>query len=163
MKFFASAILIVVLFTIPSKAQQYDEDQLQVMFMYQFTKYVIWPSNGDKFKVGVYNDPKMVEEVSKRFTGGRFEVIHFTDISQVANCNILYTGKASESEVTEIKARLANQPILLVSFRSGMARKASHINFTIRDGRMKFELNETQMAQNKLRVSADLKKLAILI
>ncbi|MBI1769386.1 MAG: YfiR family protein [Bacteroidetes bacterium] len=142
--------------------------QTHTLFMYSFTRFVQWPaeeSTGD-FEIVVLGDSPILNELKamseKKKAGSR--TIHVSKISSIADFkkgHILYVPTDWTAKYAEVNAKIGESPVLLVTEQAPTANKGC-INFVNnKDGRLAFELNQTQMGKHKLRATAELTRMAI--
>jgi len=148
-----------------SQAQGY---QTHTLFMYSFTRFVQWPpeeSQGD-FEIVVLGESPILTELKvmaeKKKAGSR--TIHVSKINSIADFkkgHILYIGTDWSSKYQEVAAKIGEDPVLMVTEQAAAANKGS-INFVNnKDGKLAFELNRPSIEKHKLKVSAELSRLAI--
>ena len=163
-----SIILFLLLFATSFAFGQ--KEKFEAIYIYNFTKKIEWPkeaSTGD-FVIGIYGDTELITELQKvaasRKVGTRSIVIKtFTEASEIETCHILFVAEDKCGKLSEAKAKLAGAPTLFVTDKSGMAKKGAGINFFMKDGKLKFELNEKEVESKGLKVGDALKKLATII
>jgi hypothetical protein len=144
----------------------------QSLFIYQFTKYVTWPEenmNGD-FYIGVYGNCPIYEELvtmaslKKAANGNRIVISQVGMIQEAGIVHILYIPSSKSREISMINQMTAQQPVLVVAEREGLARKGAIINFMVmEDGTLKFEINMTALRQRSLSISPELLKLGFIV
>jgi hypothetical protein len=167
-KIFFISILFLTIFSV-SYAQK---EKYQSLFIYNFTKYIKWPDSyhADKFVIGVIGNSTVLESLNamaeskkKTGTGQSLEVKKYGSIGEIGDCNILFVSENVVASLGQIENQTSSKPILIVSDSPGMANKGSVINFVEQDGKIKFELNESQAVKRQLVVSGSLTSLAIII
>jgi hypothetical protein len=140
------------------------------VFIYNFTKYIQWPSSyqtGD-FVVGVLGNSEVVPHLEKmasaKTVGSQKMVVKvFKDAASIGKCHILFIPSDKSNIFEDAFTKIASEPTLLVTERPGLGKKGSSINFIIVEGKYKFELNQESIASSQLKVSSELSKLAILL
>lgn len=160
-------ILIMTVLPFMAKAQDY---RIHSVFIYNFTKYIQWPSNeqnGD-FIIGVLGSSPMVESLEKlaseRKIGNRSMVVKkFASIDQLSKCHMLFIPDRSSNDLEAALAKISGQSTLIMTERKGLGTKGSGINFITVDGKQKFELNKAATEKAQLKVSTELTSLAIVI
>jgi hypothetical protein len=65
--------------------------------------------------------------------------------------------------IDAIAAHTNGKPVLIITDKPGMGGKGAVINFVEQEGKIKFELNQSQAEKRGLKVSGSLTQLAILI
>lgn len=147
------------------QAQNY---QTHTLFMYSFTRFIQWPpeeSEGD-FEIVVLGDSPILNELKvmaeRKKAGSR--VIHVSKINSMAEykkSHILYMGTDWSPKFAEVSAKIGEDPVLLVTEQAAAANKGC-INFVNnKEGKLSFELNKPSIDKHKLKVSAELSRLAI--
>jgi hypothetical protein len=143
----------------------------QSVIMYSFTKYVIWPEayNQADFEILVLGDTPMLEELkamaqAKKVNGTRtIKVTKINSPSEIKKCNILFVPASHSAQLTDIIAKVNSQSILIVTEEQGLGTKGSNINFITKDGKLAFEINQTSVNKQNLKISNELSRMAILI
>jgi hypothetical protein len=142
--------------------------QTHTLFMYSFTRFVQWPpeeSQGD-FEIVVLGESPILSELKvmaeRKKAGSR--VIHVSKIGSMAEykkSHILYVGTDWSAKYPEVAAKIGENPVLLVTEQAATANKGC-INFVNnKDGKLSFELNRPSIDKHRLKVSAELSRLAI--
>ena len=166
------AILIIFLGLIFNTTSFAQKEKYESLFIYNFTKYIKWPDsyNQGKFVIGVLGNSsiyqslnEMAESKKKTSSGSNLEVIKYSSITDIGECNILFVSENMINKIDEIDGGTTGKPILIITDSPGMANKGSVINFIEKDGKIKFELNEAKAEMRNLIVSGSLTTLAILI
>lgn len=160
-------ILLLTLCFNTAFAQNY---KLHSVFIYSFTRYIQWPeayAQGD-FEILVLGDCPILEELktmaqTKKVGDRKIKVEKINSPGEIKKCNILYVPAAKSAALSQIITKIAAQSILIITEEPGLGAKGSNINFIIKDGKLAFELNQTSVGKQNLRVSNELSRLAILI
>lgn len=163
--------VFVVLLTIAICGQGYSQNHsLQSVFIYSFTRYVIWPDthNQGDFEILVLGEAPIVEELKKMAAAKKVgeRTIRITQINtpdEIKKCNILFVPASQSPLFTDVVLKVNTQPILIITEEPGMGTKGSDINFIIKDGKLRFELNQAAVAKQNLKIANELSRLAIQI
>jgi len=150
-----------------ANAQNY---KLHTVFIYSFTRYVIWPEgyNQGDFEILVLGDSPIVgalDEMAKAKKVGErsIKVTRINNPSDIRKCNILFIPASKSAQLPEVMAKVANQSILVITEEPGLGAKGSVINFIMKEGKLAFELNQSAVNRQNLKISNELSRLAILI
>ena len=152
-----------------SEAQK---EKYESLFIYNFTKYIKWPEsyNPNSFVIGVIGNSTIIDDLNemaatkrKTMSGSEIEIKKYNSIDEIGTCHILFISENAVDKLGQIDAKTSGKPILLVTDSPGMATQGAVINFIEKDGKIKFELNESQANKRNLAVSSSLTSLAILI
>jgi hypothetical protein len=148
-------------------AQNY---KLHTVFIFSFTRYVIWPEayNQGDFEILVLGDSPIVDALQEmaqaKKVGDRvIKVTKISSASEIKKCNILFVTAGKSAQISDVVAKVSNQPILIITEDAGMATKGSDINFILKEGKLAFELNQSAVSRQNLKVANELSRLAILI
>lgn len=144
------------------------EEKYIGLFIYNFTKYFDWPADtksGD-FKIQVLGHSSVGDELktitSGKTVGNQRIVIEQINAPEQINpsAHILFLGHWQIRHLESIKQKISGNPILLVTEFEGLLQKGATINFIIREGRIMFELNNTNAEAAGLQIDLRLKELA---
>jgi hypothetical protein len=162
---------IFVVFT--AGAQTIDEYQVKAAFLYNFAKFVEWPAltfkaDKDPLRICVLGQNPfgnaLVEGVGGKTVVGRsLAVSDISDVSQGADCQILFIGSSERKRLRAIFADLRMTGILTVGETEGFATQGGIVNFKLEDGRVRLEINIEAASQAKLRISSKVLNLAQIV
>lgn len=163
------SILLAIL--IVSSFQGFSQNyNLHTVFIYSFTRYVIWPEeyNHGEFEILVLGDSPMFETLqdmaSRKKVGDRaIKVTKIMNPSEIRKCNILFVPAGKSTMLTEVLSKVSTQSILVITEEPGLGSKGSDINFVMKEGKLVFELNQSAVARQNLKIANELSRLAILI
>ncbi len=147
------------------------KEQYQGLFLYQFSKYIKWPDsyNSGDFVITVIGNEKSVKSIkdmadAKKQTQGMNIVVQTPDaVNQIDQPHIIFIEESKTEVLSSVIQKVENQPVLIVTEGPGLAEKGSIVNFVIKDGKMRFELNKNKAESIGLKVSSSLTSLAIII
>ncbi|QCK14263.1 YfiR family protein [Mangrovivirga cuniculi] len=140
-KLFAIGFLALTL-NFDSVAQN---EKIKTAFLYQFSRYIQWPGNNGSFTYGVYGDGPIYNAlVNMAKTRPGFKIIKVTSLAQAKQCNILFVTDKVDN-IQQVKQSVGNSPTLIVTEKSGFAKKGSEINFTNVGGKLRFEMNSDSL------------------
>ena len=149
------------------QAQNY---KLHSLFIFSFTRYVQWPDayNEGDFEIVVLGDSPLVDELrsmaqAKKVGDRTIKVTKINSVNEIGKCHILFITPSKSAQIGEILTKVNTKPVLLVTEEPGLGAKGSIINFIIKDGKLNFELNQSAVSRQNLKVSNELSRLAILI
>jgi hypothetical protein len=116
----------------------------------------------------VLGDSPLTEELkamaqAKKVGDRAIKISRINAIADLKKCNILFVPASKSPQIAEILGKVSAQPILVVTEDTGLGAKGSNINFITKDGKLAFELNQTTLTKQNLKVSNELSRLAILI
>jgi hypothetical protein len=160
-------LIVFFLTSFTGFAQNY---KLHTLFIFSFTRYVQWPEayNQGDFEIVVLGDCPVIEDLkamaqAKKVGDRTIKVTRINSPAEIRKCNILFVPTTKSAQLPEILAKVNTQSILVVTEENGLGIKGSNINFIMKDGKLAFELNQTSVTRQNLKVSTELSRLAILI
>jgi hypothetical protein len=150
--------------------QTAEEYQVKAAFLYNFAKFVEWPTQAFKGS----NDPITVcvlgqnpfgnaleLAISGKSVAGRpFVVREIASANQAAGCHILFVSSSERKRFRSILGDLKIGGMLTVGEAQGFTADGGVINFKLEGGRIRFEINLDAAQQEQLRVSSKLLSLA---
>jgi hypothetical protein len=149
------------------------EYTLKLAFLYNFAKFVEWPSESfrspdaplaiciaghNPFSLDVEN------ELRTRPVGGRpveFVVPKPTDTLNV--CNVVFIPVTEKDQAAGIVRSLKGSGALTVGEFEGFAARGGIVNFTVEGGKVRFEINRDAADRAHLRISSKLLSLARIV
>lgn len=144
---------------------QSDEAKVKAAFLYNFAKYVEWPSSafdggGSPLVIGVIGSGPMSDAlesvVDGKTVGGRRLVIrHLKWNDNLASVQELFVPADQMSGSAKLEP-LKSKPILIIGESAGFARRHGAINFVVVGSRVRFEINESAAGQAGLTISSKL-------
>ena len=160
-------LLFLTVVTILPLARGQDE-QFKALFMYNFTKYLQWPTNKEQgdFVITVLGNSPIVNELKtiaqkKKVGTQNIVVLKANSIAECSNCNILYIPNNKQVPVDDIQNQLAGKGILVITDAPGMAKSVSGINYVKQDGKQSFEINKVHIESQGIKVNTQLISLGI--
>jgi hypothetical protein len=144
--------------------------EIHAMMIFNFIKYVEWPAyeaNG-KFVIGVFGDKELLNNLQQFYTnrsikGQKVEIVYFSKISDVKPTQVMYLADNHSGKFDEINNIVSGTPTLLITDGSSLGKDGSCINFRNDEGKLKFEINEASISENKLKISSQLLSMGIKI
>jgi hypothetical protein len=155
----------------PSHAAEV-EYEVKAAFIHNFTKFIDWP--GDTFETedspirigilgqGPINGPLMKlngKEVRKR----SLEVTSVNKIPSINEYHIIFINSSGKRRVRAILHTLKGSGILTIGDTSGFAEQCGVINFYLKSGKVRFEVNIEASQRENLKISSRLLRLARIV
>jgi hypothetical protein len=169
LKFLAIAIVLLARggMEAQSSTATPSEYQVKAAFLYNFVKFVEWPSL-PAAEVGICvigKDPfgesldRVVE--GKSLDGRRFAVRRIVEIADARGCHVLFVGRSESKRAAEIAAAARGLGALTVSDIEGFAGHGGMIALLVADHRVRFQINAANAAGAGLKISSKLLQLAL--
>ncbi len=163
-------VLVVLLVVTSAFKTNSSQARYHAVFIYNFTKYIEWPaSNGaSDFTITVVKDQALYDALSnmaasKQVNGRHIQVNQVSDASKVEASEIVILGGDAHFQFNTLQKQVGGQSTLVITSKEGYAEKGAMINFVLRGGKVKFEMNEAAVNGAGLKVSTNLKSLAIMV
>ncbi len=161
-------IFLALVITRQGAFAQVNNQKIHSIFIYNFAKYTQWPTNtqsGD-FVIEVLGRSALADELervvaNKTVGSQRIVVRRITSPDQISASHIVVVPSSESRHFEAVQARLKGKPSLLITEKPGLGQKGSGINFVIREDKWSYELNQASLAENGLKVSVEISKLAI--
>jgi|SRR5882724_9058468 len=146
------------------------EHQVKALFLLNFTKYVEWPEEAflqtnSPIIIGVLGDEEFGGLVKtavegKTANGRPIEEHTFARGGDWGKCHILFISAAEKKRTKDILERVKATPTLTVGEMAKFAEQGGVINFTMKDAKVRLEIDLNAARQAKLQVSSKLLSVA---
>jgi hypothetical protein len=160
-----AALCLVSTLRAQSAAQRAYE--IKAAYLYNFIKYVDWPSYGDNITIGVLgNNPfgtALAPLNGKTVKGRRLLIRQVDSLRDAQKCQIIFVSSSERSRLPEIFENLKPARVLTVGEMQGFANGGGIINFIEENNKVRFEINAEAARQTGLNISSELLKLAKLV
>jgi len=177
LKLWLGLCLAALVFATPAHAKDDAVSRLQVVYLYNFTRYIRWPDDAitDDFNIAVIGDDafakalQTLSTLNKQVQGRPIRIRVSDDNEPIEDIQILFLGRQATSRLPDILARTKGKPVLLVSDSKNMAEHGIAINFFLQPdilGKgylLRFEINPQALADRGLEVMSDLYDVAEIV
>lgn len=168
----AACLLLVALTALPDVRAQHraeqavTERQVKAAYLAKFGNYVEWPAHSfstpeSPLKIGVLGADMLADDLAQIVAGrtinGRpvtVQKLRYGD--PVVGLNVLFIGRAYNSQLAGILGTTKGAPILTVTESEDAIELGSTINFIIINGRVRFEVAPKTAGLGHLNISARL-------
>lgn len=171
------AILITLAVVIPppvrAAGQELNEYQVKAAFLYNFAKFVEWPSNvtadpNAPIVIGILGRDSFGGEIDrviegKSVNGHRLTIKRFSTLDGYQYCHILFVSSSERNNLARILAAVANNSVLTVSETDRFAHIGGIINFITIEHRIRFEINQAAAERVGLKISSKLLSLGKIV
>jgi hypothetical protein len=154
-------------------AEVSNEFQLKAAFVYNFAKFVQWPTNrvqqpDNPFVIGIFGTNVFGTELEKitkgRTINGRsIEIKYFEAENDARQAHMLFVCQAEDARVGGLLNALAGSSVLTVGESQAFAAAGGMIQFTRKADKIRWVINTGTAEQAGLKISAHLQRLAISI
>ena len=147
------------------------EYSVKAAFLYNFTKFIDWPEGSfargdDPFTIAIFGDDPFEGELNKAVKGRRIAgrpivVRPCRAVAEAITAQMIFVA-SDDASTRELLARVGNRPIVTVGESERFVREGGTIGFVFDEGdeRVRFAINMTVADRARLRVNAQLQKLA---
>ncbi len=150
----------------PSQPTQYD---VEAAYLFDFGRFISWPqprSADAPFVICILGENPFGSALDSTIAGevlrGRkVEDRRITRAQDALPCSILYISSSEASRLNKILAAIQHAPVLTVSDMPDFAEHGGMVQFVLRDGRVRFEVNLASAQQVGLSMSSELLKVAV--
>jgi len=143
------------------------EYEIKAAYLYNFIKYVDWPSYGDTITIGVLGGnpfgPALAPLNGKVVKGRKVVVRELDSVRDAQKCQIIFVSSSEKQRLPEILDSLRSARVLTVGETQGFADDGGMINFIEENNKVRFEINAEAAHRTGLNISSELLKLAKLV
>ena len=146
------------------------EHQIKAAFLYNFTKFITWPAQGEgakePFVIGVLGRNPFGNDLANiargRNVGGRqLLVVNLATVEEARGVNLLFVPAGEEARLGNALGSLHAASVLTVGESSRFAALGGIITFSMADDKIRFSINREAGSRAGLKISPQLLKLAI--
>ena len=149
------------------------EYEIKAAFLFNFTRFIEWPSqsfadSSSPIVIGVIGaDPfgaGLASVVKDRHVNGRAIVARSVSSGEEARAtHLLFVGVGRPEELAQLMQSLSGYPVATVGESAAFAAQGGTIRFVLQGDKVRFEINAAAAERARLRISAQLEKLAIAV
>jgi hypothetical protein len=157
--FFLSLLIVGV--GIPADAQedsQPTEYQIKAAFIFNFAKFVEWPTTAI---VGVLGENPFNDALEKIIKNKKVDehpviIMQFRAASEATNCHILFISSSEKLRLPQVLKQLNGRSVLTVGETPGFTEAGGMINFVLEGTKIRFQINNDAANGAGLKISAKL-------
>lgn len=164
------------LFTIShsSQAAKYTEDQVKAVYLFNFAGFIRWPESAFSETPATFQYCALSEDndvinilkkvIAKETVKGRKLVFRLiSNQNDLKYCQVVYFQASELSQFSGLRANLNGKSVLTVSDANGFAEQGGMLGFSHLGKRLRSVINIRRLEQAKLKASAKLLRLAIIV
>lgn len=158
---------------IGTQAQSAGEYQVKAAFLFNFAKFVEWPSSSFSdasapLQICVFGQDPFGEALrnitnEKTVNGRKFEIRQVSDLRDARSCHILFVASSGKIPAKQIVEALRGASVLTVGDTKGFAEQGGMINFVLENDRVQFEVSRKAAEEAGLKISSKLLSVAKLV
>jgi YfiR/HmsC-like len=147
------------------------EYQIKAAFLYNFAKFVKWPSQAfasptSPIVIGVLGKNVFGDDLedtirNKTINNHPFEFKEFRSVQAATNCQILFISPSEKNQLPNILKGLLGTSVLTVGETDHFTEAGGMINFVIENDEVHFQINDKAAKKAGLEISSKLLSLAV--
>jgi hypothetical protein len=145
-----------------------NESTLKALFVYNFTKHIDWSTTNtpnNKFVIVVTGKSNVTNCLlsilkNRKIQEKPIEIIESTSLEEIQKAQILFVTKGTAKKLDINVEKLAGKGILIVTEEARINAQLSCINIIEMQGKMSFEINESNIKKSGIKISSQLRSLA---
>ncbi|MEP7340325.1 MAG: YfiR family protein [Acidobacteriota bacterium] len=170
------ALVMVVFFAMSlvpaseARAQAASEYQVKAAFLYNFAKFVEWPSEafsngGAPLVIGVIGDDPFGSAIDqtikgKSINGHPLTITRLKWGQNLRACHILFISSSERKRLAQVLESLKGSSVLTVGDMDQFSQQGGIINLVMDASKVRFEINTSAADQARLKISSKLLILA---
>lgn len=145
------------------------EYQLKAGFLFNFAKFVQWPSTNaaatNDFRIGILDDGSVYPVISaalanKAVNARTVSVERLTRLRDVQHLDLLFVTRSQEGKIPALLRQVGKAPVLTVGETQDFAADGGCLNFIRQGQHVRFEVNLQAAERSGLKVSSKLASMA---
>ena len=154
----------------PGAQQSPTEYQVKAAYLFNFIKFVEWPTepptdSHGRWVIGIVGENPFGDELTqvvagKVVQGRQFQVRTFLPGEDLRACNILFIGTSEKKRLPSILTALNGADVLTVADMANFTDAGGMIQFVMEDGRVRFVIDVTAASHTRMKISSKLLSLA---
>lgn len=168
------SVLLLFASAIPTRAQiaeEFPEYQLKAAFLYNFAKYIHWPSNTaakSPLTIGVLGDDPFgtllpATIAGKTVNDHSLKLKYLKRDDPIADVDILFVSRSERERVPSVLAGLQGKSVLTVADMDRFGQQGGMINLILVGKSVRFEMNVEAIERAGLKVNSKLGNLGIVV
>lgn len=153
------------LLPVASIAAPVSEYQVKAAFLYNFARFVDWPSQAHRpgnltlCIVGTNPFGSAINVIAGKPVGNDKLSVRQASPDNVADCQIVYIAGSDSATLDKVLASIRGRPIITVGDAKGFADGGAVFNFYSEDNKIRFEINIDAARRTGLSISSQLLRL----
>lgn len=166
-------VFLFLCFSIRPQAQTVAEYNIKAVFLFNFTRFVEWPSNtlpnpDDPFVIGILGDDPFHSYIDETVAGEKVRghsivVRRYQSVNDIKDCQIVFISSNEVEKLPEILPALSGKNILTVSDIKNFAATGGMVGFYAKDNKIKMQVNVLASKNADLSISSKLLQVADII
>lgn len=147
------------------------EYQLKAAFLFNFVKFVEWPSAASAnpkspIVIGILGENPFGSDLARTIRGKTvnnrpLEVKEFHSVIETTNCHVLFISASAKKQLPDIFNGLGGVCVLTVGETDGFTQTGGMVNFVLEGNKIRFEIRDDAAKKAGLKISSKLLSLAL--
>lgn len=146
--------------------------EVKVAFIHNFTKFINWPpeafeAKDSPLRIGILGtgliDTPLMNLNGKKVHKRSLEVSKVQNLNQVSQYHVIFVNPSENGRMQPILRALKGTGILTIGETPGFAEQCGVINFYLKSGKVRFEINIEVSHRENLQISSKLLRLARIV
>ena len=166
-------VLAVFVFTATKSAYSSEvEYEVKAAFIHNFTQFIDWPPEAfeikdSSFRIGILGtgpiDIPLMNLNGKKVQKRTLEISKIQNLSEADQYHVIFVNPSENGHMRSILQSLKNTGVLTIGDMPGFAEECGVINFYLKSGKVRFEINIEASHREKLKISSKLLRLARIV
>lgn len=160
-------ILCITLF-LNNQIVNAQDDRFKAVFIFNFAKYLEWPTEyktGD-FVIGILGNSTveqfLVSISASKSVGSQVVVVKkFFNVESLERCQMLYIPFNNSNMLPAVLNKIGSNSTVIITEKNGLIASGAAFNFVLENGKLGFELNTSTLNNRNLKITNELKELAV--
>lgn len=163
--------LCLIFQSLPSHAEP-GEYQIKTAMIYNMIRFMDWPedtlpASTTQFMICVAGKGGLGAEVDglqgKQVKGKTITVRPSSPSGGASGCQVLVLGDLDKTTTASLLERTRSSSVVTVADSADFARSGGTVGFILQNGKVRFEINQSAAQRHRIRISAQLLKLAQIV
>ena len=148
------------------------EYEVKAAFIHNFTQFIDWPSESfegkdSPLRIGILGNGPIDEPLmnlnGRTIQQRALEIFKFNNLNEANRYHVIFINPSEHERVPSILRGLKNTGILTIGDIPGFAEQCGVINFYLKNGKVRFEVNISASRREKLKISSKLLRLSRIV
>jgi hypothetical protein len=148
------------------------EYEVKAAFVHNFTKFVEWSrdsfeSEDSPIRMGILGQGPITEPLmnldGKEVKNRSLSVSAINSLDNANEFHIIFFNPSERENITSLLSSLNNSSVLTIGDMPGFAEECGIINFYLKGGKVRFEVNVAVSRRERLKISSKLLRLARIV
>ena len=156
-------VIILITCSISVFAQQ-REYLIKSAFIERITRFIEWPDKpGDgkgNIRMGIITNNEQINVTIKTFfadqtiQGMNVKIEKINETPPLSGYDLIFITDGHSGHIENILSELRENSVLIITESEGCGEKGAHINFIMKDNKLRYEINEAQINNSGFYVSS---------